>query len=196
MTIEQAIPEGAMSIMAHVNADKVATLFPDENAISDFDTKFLADLAEATISYQLNRAIVANGVDAFMGAVLSMYYDSWLRIKDALEAEYDLLWTGGGDNTTTETRHEQGTNKDSENVQNQLNAFNGADASDTDNQNREGEGEHDVTTTIERKVERKENSVTYTQAEVIEKELNLRMKYRFFDIVEQDLRRELCAEIY
>lgn len=185
-----------MSIMAHVNADKVATLFPDENAISDFDTKFLADLAEVAISYQLNRAIVANGVDAFMGAVLSMYYDSWLRIKDALEAEYDLLWTGGGDNTTTETRHEQGTNKDSENVQNQLNAFNGADASDTDNQNREGEGEHDVTTTIERKVERKENSVTYTQAEVIEKELNLRMKYRFFDIVEQDLRRELCAEIY
>lgn len=197
-TIDEVFPNGVMSEMIHINAGKVQQLFPSEGDIADFDNWFLSKNAEREISrpckYWLSKS--ANDLENFLGAILSSYFPSWLREKEALEAEYDLLWTGGGDSKTTETRHEQGTNKGTANVQNQLNAFNGEEASDTDNQSREDNGEHDVTTTVERAVERKENSVSYTQAEVVEKELNLRMKYRFYDIVSIDIANELCAVIY
>lgn len=195
-TIEEVLAGGIMAQMNHLNSEKVGQLFASDSDISDFDAYFMGSASARQVSYSLGYYADKSQVDVFLSSVLSRYFPNWLREKEALEAEYDLLWTGGGDSTTTETRHEEGTNKGTSEIQNQLNAFNGTDASDTDNQNREDNGEHDITTTVERSVLRKENSVTYTQAEVIEKELNLRMKYRFFDIVCNDLTVECCASVF
>lgn len=195
-TIEEVFEGGIMSMMAHVNADKVSQLFPSENDIADFDVYFMGGQAEREVSYSLNYYAEKSQVDAYLSAMLTRFFPNWLKIKNALEAEYNLLWTGGGDVTETETRHEAGTNKNNATIQNQLNAFNGDEASDTDNQSRADDGEHDITTTLERSTQRKENSVTYTQAEVVEKELRLRMKHRFFDIVSNDIAQDACAIVY
>lgn len=194
--IEEVFPNGVMSMMKHISAEKVAQLFATDDDIDAFDAFFMEANGGRTISYGLKYYSSRNQTDTFLTSVLWRYFPNWLRIKEALDAEYDLLWTGGGDSKTTETRHEAGTNKGSASVQNQLNAFNGDTASDTDNQSRSDEGEHDVTTTVERAVERKENSVTYTQAEVVEKELALRMRHRFFDVVANDIANSACAVIY
>ena len=197
MTINNAFPEGVIALMSHINAEKVATLFPDENAITDFDFSFQCDHGERKISHSLSCALLKpNGVDNLLSGVLAKYYNSWLREKEALEAEYDLLWTGGGDVKYTETRHETGSEENADTLQNSMNAFNGDEDSKTDKADRNGSGSHEISETIERSTERKENSATYAKGELVEKELNLRVKYHFYDIVSDDIARELCCGVY
>lgn len=195
-TIEEEFVVGVMATMKTVDEVKVLTLFEDDDEINDFDWNFLGDYGDCYLSRRACYAVGKGEEEKLFGGILYQYYDSWLREKKALEAEYDLLWTGGGDVKYTETRHEEGTEQNEDVLQNSLNAFNGDVDSKTDKADRNGNGSHDITETIERSTERKENSVTYTQAEVVEKELNLRMKYKFYNIVAQDISREICMNVY
>lgn len=196
MTIEQAFSDGIIAVMKQVDETRVTTLFADDKDIDDFDFNFFADYGECELSHRAHYGIRGRDSSVVLGGVLYQYYESWKRIKEALEAEYDLLWTGGGETTHTETRHEAGTNASKDALQNALNAFNGETESNTDSAKRDTNGEHNINETIERKTVSKQNSVSFTQAEVVEKELNLRMRMRFYDIVANDIAKEICARVY
>lgn len=194
-TVEEILPNGVMSVMQTVDAVKVGSLFTAEE-VESFDALFMSYHGERGASFALSRADELGKVNDLLSAVLNKYYESWTREKNALELEYDVLDTKGGKRTITETRNETGTDGESESVQNSMNAFDGATPSDTDKTARNKDGEHITDTTTKRTENYAGNGAGLTQAEVIRKEVGLRASHNFFDLVGEDISREIAAAVY
>lgn len=194
-TIEEVLAGGVMAQMNHINAEKVSQLFESEQEIADFDTYFMGLYAERKISYQLNYYSQKSQLDLFLSSVLTRFFPSWLKIKNSLTAEYDVLKSSDSTKTITETRNEKGTNTDSETTQENANAFDSVTPSDTQGSERAGQSARDITTTFDRTETSSGESGT-PKASLIEKEIYMRLRQRFFDIVATDIASDCCSVIY
>lgn len=195
MKIEEVFPNGVISEMLHLNAEKVNSLFPTEQDIADFDTYYISHNADLPICVSLELSVKKGKTDAYLSSILARYYDSWKREKEALEAEYNPLYNGGSKGKVTETREEKGTDTDTERTQDTTNGFDGG-AVETDASERNGNGEHERTVTLERITEREEASVSVTKSDIISREIDMRARWQFYGFVCASLNRELVADIY
>lgn len=193
--ISDVLSDGVMSMMNSINAEKVSQLFETEQDIKDFDALFMSSFADRRISYNLNYYYEKSQVSTFLSAILSRSFDGWLRIKTTLAAEYDATNPSDRTRTITETRNEKGTNSDTETTQENSNAFDGDEPSNTNGSERNGESERDITTTYER-TESESGDSGYAKSSLVEQEVNMRKRQRFYDIVAIDLAEMCCAVIY
>lgn len=192
-TIAEVLPNGVLAVMSETKPDLVNSLFSEEQA-RDFDFGFLGLQGARYVSCLLDGK-EEQEVKLACQYVLNKYYDSWAREKSALEAEYDVLENSGSVKTITETTTEKGVNTDTEKTQENMNAFDGQESSDTQGSERSGNREHDITKTFDR-TEKTTGDKGVTKQSLIVSEMALRIKYKFFDIVTQDITRELCALVY
>lgn len=193
-TIEEVFAGGVMAMMTHINAEKVAQLFTEEEA-NDFDAYFIANHAEREISYSLNYWAEKSQVDSYLSAMLTRFFPNWLKIKNALEAEYEIFDNSGKTRTISETREEKGTNEDSEKTQENANAFDGEGASDTQGSERSGNAVHDIATTLERTETTKGDDGNAKQY-IVSAEVQLRNRFVFFENVANDIAQDACAVVY
>lgn len=195
-TIDEILTGGVISQMAHVDAVKVTELFPTESDIQAFDTYFMGNNGNREISYSLGYYVEKSQVDSFLSAVLAKYFNSWQRVRSALETEYDVLENGESSETYTETRSESGETNNAVNDSESVNAFNSSTPSESESSAKTENGGHSLNSTVERTITRTASGVNITNAEKIRKEVRLRNEYNFFYVVEKDLQREFCADVY
>lgn len=196
LTIDEVLAGGVISQMAHIDAAKVAALFPTESDVRAFDTYFLGNNGEREISYSLGYYAEKSQVDAYLSAVLAKYFNSWQRVRSALETEYDVLENGESSETYTETRSESGETNSAVNDVESVNAFDSSTPSESESNAKTENGGHSLNSTVERTITRTASGVNITNAEKIRKEITLRNEYNFFHVIEKDLQREICADVY
>ncbi len=196
MKIDEMFPNGVMSQMNHINSEKVSQLFPSESDITDFDNFFLSKNYDREVSNVCVYFSEKSKLDAFLSGILTADFPNWLREKQALEAEYDVLFPRQENFTTSETRNINKKDERSGSEQNKVNAFDSEVASDTTSIDTNGNATSESTSTFEKTSKRNESSVSVSQSELITRELRMRAKNKFFEIVSLDIANEVCAVIY
>ena len=190
---------GLISVMKTVDETKTLALFDDTDTIETFDFMLNNELADKMVSPIVERPVTTdsvNGVNKVAKYVLLKYYDNWKRIKDALLMRYDIEYDGGSIKTVDITESNNGNVNENNQHKEQVNAFNETTAVDSQNYTDTNAQTNNNDRTYHEEMINKANSVEFTHSDVVEKEIKMRNTNNYFDILKNDIEKELTLWIY
>ena len=190
---------GLVSVMKTVDETKTLALFDDPDTIETFDFMLNNELADKMVSPIVERPVTTdsvNGVNKVAKYVLLKYYDNWKRIKDALLMRYDIEYDGGSIKTVDITETNDGNVNENNQHKEQVNAFNETTAVDSQNYTDTNAQTDNHERTYHEEMVNKANSVEFTHSDVVEKEIKMRNQNTYFDILKNDIEKELTLWIY
>ena len=190
---------GLVSVMKTVDETKTLALFDDPDTIETFDFMLNNELADKMVSPIVERPVTTdsvNGVNKVAKYVLLKYYDNWKRIKDALLMRYDIEYDGGSIKTVDITETNDGNVNENNQHKEQVNAFNETTAVDSQNYTDTNAQTDNHQRTYHEEMVNKANSVEFTHSDVVEKEIKMRNTNNYFDILKNDIEKELTLWIY
>ena len=190
---------GLVSVMKTVDETKTLALFDDPDTIETFDFMLNNELADKTVSPIVERPVTTdsvNGVNKVAKYILLKYYDNWKRIKDALLLQYDIEYDGGSIKTVDITESNNGNVNENNQHKEQVNAFNETTAVDSQNYTDTNAQTDNHERTYHEEMINKANSVEFTHSDVVEKEIKMRNTNNYFDILKNDIEKELTLWIY
>ena len=190
---------GLVNAMKSVDETKTLALFDDLDTIETFDFMLNNELADKMVSPIVERPVTTdsvNGVNKVAKYVLLKYYDNWKRIKDALLMQYDIEYDGGSIKTVDITENNNGNVNENNQHKEQVNAFNETTAVDSQNYTDTNAQTDNHDRTYHEEMINKANSVEFTHSDVVEKEIKMRNTNNYFDILKNDIEKELTLWIY
>ena len=190
---------GLVSVMKTVDETKTLALFDDLDTIETFDFMLNNELADKMVSPIVERPVTTdsvNGVNKVAKYVLLKHYDNWKRIKDALLMQYDIEYDGGSIKTVDITETNDGNVNENNQHKEQVNAFNETNAVDSQNYTDTNAQTDNHNRTYHEEMVNKANSVEFTHSDVVEKEIKMRIANTYFDILKNDIEKELTLWIY
>ena len=190
---------GLVSVMKTVDETKTLALFDDTDTIETFDFMLNNELADKMVAPIVERPVAddhINGVNKVARYVLLKYYDNWKRIKDALLMQYDIEYDGGSIKTVDITENNNGNVNENNQHKEQVNAFNETSAVDSQNYTDTNAQTDSHDRTYHEEMVNKANSVEFTHSDVVEKEIKMRIANTYFDILRNDIEKELTLWIY
>lgn len=190
---------GLVSVMKTVDETKTLALFDDPDTIETFDFMLNNELADKMVSPIVERPVTTdsvNGVNKVAKYVLLKYYDNWKRIKDALLMRYDIEYDGGSIKTVDITETNDGNVNENNQHKEQVNAFNETTAVDSQNYTDTNAQTDNHNRTYHEEMVNKANSVEFTHSDVVEKEIKMRNTNNYFDILKNDIEKELTLWVY
>ena len=190
---------GLASVMKTVDETKTLALFDDTDTIETFDFMLNNELADKMVAPIVERPVTddhINGVNKVAKYVLLKYYDNWKRIKDALLMRYDIEYDGGSIKTVDITESNNGNVNENNQHKEQVNAFNETNAVDSQNYTDTNAQTDNHERAYHEEVINKANSVEFTHSDVVEKEIKMRNTNNYFDILKNDIEKELTLWVY
>ena len=190
---------GLVNAMKSVDETKTLALFDNQDTIDTFDFMLNNELADKMVSPIVERPVTTdhiNGVNKVAKYVLLKYYDNWKRIKDALLLQYDIEYDGGSIKTVDITETNNGNVNENNQHKEQVNAFNETTAVDSQNYTDTNAQTDNHQRTYHEEMVNKANSVEFTHSDVVEKEIKMRNTNNYFDILKNDIEKELTLWIY
>lgn len=190
---------GLISVMKTVDETKTLALFDDQDTIDTFDFMLNNELADKMVAPIVERPVMTDKVNAESKVakyVLLKYYDNWKRIKDALLLKYDIEYDGGSIKTVDITETNDGNVNENNQHKEQVNAFNETTAVDSQNYTDTNAQTDNHNRTYHEEMVNKANSVEFTHSDVVEKEIKMRNQNTYFDILKNDIEKELTLWIY
>jgi len=190
---------GLVNVMKTVDETKTLALFDDQDTIETFDFMLNNELADKMVSPIVERPVTTdsvNGVNKVAKYVLLKYYDNWKRIKDALLMQYDIEYDGGSIKTVDITETNDGNVNENNQHKEQVNAFNETTAVDSQNYTDTNAQTDNHQRTYHEEMVNKANSVEFTHSDVVEKEIKMRNTNNYFDILKNDIEKELTLWVY
>ena len=190
---------GLISVMKTVDETKTLALFDDQDTIDTFDFMLNNELADKMVAPIVERPVMTDKVNAESKVakyVLLKYYDNWKRIKDALLLQYDIEYDGGSIKTVDITESNNGNVNENNQHKEQVNAFNETTAVDSQNYTDTNAQTNNNDRTYHEEMINKANSVEFTHSDVVEKEIKMRNQNTYFDILKNDIEKELTLWIY
>ena len=190
---------GLVSVMKTVDETKTLALFDDQDTIDTFDFMLNNELADKMVAPIVERPVMTDKVNAESKVakyVLLKYYDNWKRIKDALLLQYDIEYDGGSIKTVDITENNNGNVNENNQHKEQVNAFNETTAVDSQNYTDTNAQTNNNDRTYHEEMVNKANSVEFTHSDVVEKEIKMRNQNTYFDILKNDIEKELTLWIY
>ena len=190
---------GLVNAMKSVDETKTLALFDNQDTIDTFDFMLNNELADKMVSPIVERPVTTdsvNGVNKVAKYVLLKYYDNWKRIKDALLLQYDIEYDGGSIKTVDITESNNGNVNENNQHKEQVNAFNETNAVDSQNYTDTNAQTNNNDRTYHEEMINKANSVEFTHSDVVEKEIKMRNQNTYFDILKNDIEKELTLWIY
>ena len=190
---------GLVNAMKSVDETKTLTLFDTQDTIDTFDFMLNNELADKMVAPIVERPVMTDKVNAeskIAKYVLLKYYDNWKRIKDALLLQYDIEYDGGSIKTVDITESNNGNVNENNQHKEQVNAFNETNAVDSQNYTDTNAQTDNHERTYHEELVNKANSVEFTHSDVIEKEIKMRNQNTYFDILKNDIEKELTLWIY
>ena len=190
---------GLVSVMKTVDETKTLALFDDTDTIETFDFMLNNELADKMVSPIVERPVMTDKVNAESKVakyILLKYYDNWKRIKDALLLKYDIEYDGGSIKTVDITETNNGNINENNQHKEQVNAFNETTAVDSQNYTDTNAQTDNHDRTYHEEMVNKANSVEFTHSDVVEKEIKMRNQNTYFDILKNDIEKELTLWIY
>ena len=190
---------GLVNAMKSVDETKTLALFDNQDTIDTFDFMLNNELADKMVSPIVERPVTTdhiNGVNKVAKYVLLKYYDNWKRIKDALLMQYDIEYDGGSIKTVDITETNDGNVNENNQHKEQVNAFNETTAVDSQNYTDTNAQTDNHERTYHEEMVNKANSVEFTHSDVVEKEIKMRIANTYFDILKNDIEKELTLWVY
>lgn len=190
---------GLVSVMKTVDETKTLALFDNADTIETFDFMLNSELADKMVAPIVERPVTAdsvNGLNKVAKYVLLKYYDNWKRIKDALLMVYDIEYDGGSIKTVDITETNDGNVNENNQHKEQVNAFNETTAVDSQNYTDTNAQTDNHQRTYHEELVNKANSVEFTHSDVVEKEIKMRNTNNYFDILKNDIEKELTLWVY
>ena len=190
---------GLVSVMKTVDETKTLALFDNADTIETFDFMLNSELADKMVAPIVERPVTddkENGVNKVAKYVLLKYYDNWKRIKDALLMVYDIEYDGGSIKTVDITETNDGNVNENNQHKEQVNAFNETTAVDSQNYTDTNAQTDNHQRTYHEELVNKANSVEFTHSDVVEKEIKMRNTNNYFDILKNDIEKELTLWVY
>lgn len=190
---------GLVSVMKTVDETKTLALFDNADTIETFDFMLNSELADKMVAPIVERPVTddkVNGVNKVAKYVLLKYYDNWKRIKDALLMEYDIEYDGGSIKTVDISETNNGNVNENNQHKEQVNAFNETTAVDSQNYTDTNAQTDNNERTYHEEMVNKANSVEFTHSDVVEKEIKMRNTNNYFDILKNDIEKELTLWVY
>ena len=190
---------GLINVMKTVDETKTLALFDDPDTIETFDFMLNNELADKMVSPIVERPVTTdsvNGVNKVAKYVLLKHYDNWKRIKDALLMQYDIEYDGGSIKTVDITETNDGNVNENNQHKEQVNAFNETTAVDSQNYTDTNAQTDNHERTYHEEMVNKANSVEFTHSDVVEKEIKMRIANTYFDILKNDIEKELTLWVY
>lgn len=190
---------GLVSVMKTVDETKTLALFDDTDTIETFDFMLNSELADKMVAPIVENPVTVdnvNGVNKVAKYVLLKYYDNWKRIKDALLMVYDIEYDGGSIKTVDITETNDGNVNENNQHKEQVNAFNETTAVDSQNYTDTNAQTDNNERTYHEEMVNKANSVEFTHSDVVEKEIKMRNTNNYFDILKNDIEKELTLWVY
>lgn len=190
---------GLVNAMKTVDETKTLALFDNTDTIETFDFMLNSELADKMVSPIVERPVTddkVNGVTKVAKYVLLKYYDNWKRIKDALLMVYDIEYDGGSIKTVDISETNNGNVNENNQHKEQVNAFNETTAVDSQNYTDTNAQTDNQERTYHEEVVNKANSVEFTHSDVVEKEIKMRNTNNYFDILKNDIEKELTLWVY
>ena len=190
---------GLVNAMKSVDETKTLALFDNQDTIDTFDFMLNNELADKMVSPIVERPVTTdsvNGVNKVAKYILLKYYDNWKRIKDALLLQYDIEYDGGSIKTVDITENNNGNVNENNQHKEQVNAFNETTAVDSQNYTDTNAQTNNNDRTYHEEMINKANSVEFTHSDVIAKEIKMRDENTYFDILKNDIEKELTLWIY
>ena len=190
---------GLVSVMKTVDETKTLALFDNADTIETFDFMLNNELADKMVAPIVEKPVITdkeNGVNKVAKYVLLKYYDNWKRIKDALLMVYDIEYDGGSIKTVDITETNDGNVNENNQHKEQVNAFNETTAVDSQNYTDTNAQTDNHQRTYHEELINKANSVEFTHSDVVEKEIKMRNTNNYFDILKNDIEKELTLWVY
>ena len=190
---------GLVNAMKTVDETKTLALFDNQDTIDTFDFMLNNELADKMTAPIVERPVTTdhiNGVNKVAKYILLKYYDNWKRIKDALLLQYDIEYDGGSIKTVDITENNNGNVNENNQHKEQVNAFNETTAVDSQNYTDTNAQTDNHDRTYHEEMINKANSVEFTHSDVVEKEIKMRNQNTYFDILKNDIEKELTLWIY
>ena len=190
---------GLVNAMKSVDETKTLALFDSQDTIDTFDFMLNNELADKMVAPIVERPVTTdhiNGVNKVAKYILLKYYDNWKRIKDALLLQYDIEYDGGSIKTVDITENNNGNVNENNQHKEQVNAFNETTAVDSQNYTDTNAQTDNHDRTYHEEMINKANSVEFTHSDVVEKEIKMRNQNTYFDILKNDIEKELTLWIY
>lgn len=190
---------GLVSVMKTVDETKTLALFDNTDTIETFDFMLNSELADKMVAPIVERPVTddkVNGVNKVAKYVLLKYYDNWKRIKDALLMVYDIEYDGGSIKTVDISETNNGNVNENNQHKEQVNAFNETTAVDSQNYTDTNAQTDNNERTYHEEMVNKANSVEFTHSDVVEKEIKMRNTNNYFDILKNDIEKELTLWVY
>lgn len=190
---------GLVNAMKSVDETKTLALFDNQDTIDTFDFMLNNELADKMVSPIVERPVTTdsvNGVNKVAKYVLLKHYDNWKRIKDALLMQYDIEYDGGSIKTVDIIETNDGNVNENNQHKEQVNAFNETTAVDSQNYTDTNAQTDNHQRTYHEEMVNKANSVEFTHSDVVEKEIKMRIANTYFDILKNDIEKELTLWIY
>ena len=190
---------GLVNAMKSVDETKTLELFDNQDTIDTFDFMLNNEIADKMVAPIVERPFISDKVNAGSKVaryVLLKYYDNWKRIKDALLMRYDIEYDGGSIKTVDITENNSGNVNENNQHKEQVNAFNETTAVDSQNYTDTNAQTDSHDRTYHEEVINKANSVEFTHSDVIEKEIKMRNQNTYFDILKNDIEKELTLWVY
>lgn len=190
---------GLVNVMKTVDETKTLALFDNTDTIETFDFMLNSELADKMVSPIVERPVTTdqeNGINKVAKYVLLKYYDNWKRIKDALLMVYDIEYDGGSIKTVDISETNNGNVNENNQHKEQVNAFNETTAVDSQNYTDTNAQTDNNERTYHEEMVNKANSVEFTHSDVVEKEIKMRNTNNYFDILKNDIEKELTLWVY
>lgn len=190
---------GLVSVMKTVDETKTLALFDNTDTIETFDFMLNSELADKMVSPIVEKPVITdkeNGINKVAKYVLLKYYDNWKRIKDALLMVYDIEYDGGSIKTVDISETNNGNVNENNQHKEQVNAFNETTAVDSQNYTDTNAQTDNNERTYHEEMVNKANSVEFTHSDVVEKEIKMRNTNNYFDILKNDIEKELTLWVY
>lgn len=190
---------GLVNAMKSVDETKTLALFDNTDTIETFDFMLNNELADKMVSPIVERPVTVdkvNGINKVAKYVLLKYYDNWKRIKDALLMVYDIEYDGGSIKTVDISETNNGNVNENNQHKEQVNAFNETTAVDSQNYTDTNAQTDNNERTYHEEMVNKANSVEFTHSDVVEKEIKMRNTNNYFDILKNDIEKELTLWVY
>lgn len=190
---------GLVNAMKSVDETKTLALFDNTDTIETFDFMLNNELADKMVAPIVERPVTTdkvNGINKVAKYVLLKYYDNWKRIKDALLMVYDIEYDGGSIKTVDISETNNGNVNENNQHKEQVNAFNETTAVDSQNYTDTNAQTDNNERTYHEEMVNKANSVEFTHSDVVEKEIKMRNTNNYFDILKNDIEKELTLWIY
>lgn len=190
---------GLVNVMKTVDETKTLALFDNTDTIETFDFMLNSELADKMVAPIVERPVTddkTNGINKVAKYILLKYYDNWKRIKDALLMVYDIEYDGGSIKTVDITETNDGNVNENNQHKEQVNAFNETTAVDSQNYTDTNAQTDNHQRTYHEELVNKANSVEFTHSDVVEKEIKMRNTNNYFDILKNDIEKELTLWVY